>query len=807
MGNLLLDVKYGFRILVKSPGFTLIAVLTLALGIGANTAIFSVVNGVLLRPLSYPHGERIVEISRTFRHELEPSNFTANQFAFWKGHGEPFQYLAATTSMGFNLSGESRPERVRALRVSSEYFHVLGVQPALGRDFLGEEDSAGGPNVTILSHGVWTRDLGADPQVLGKSVLLDGQAFTVVGVMPAGFEGLPQADLWTTIAQVAKSIGSGTNFEVIGRLKPEVSRARADSYLGTQSKPFLSEFARKMSDKQAKDTSFAVFPYSYVNTNDVRTPLLVLFAAIGFVLLIACANVANLQLARATTRTREIAVRTALGAGRRRIILQLLTENILLALVGGSVGLLVAPWMLSFFLALTPPDLTPAQVIGLDARALAFTVLAAVLAGVLFGLAPAWQVCRTDLNESLKESGGRASAGRRRGRVAALLAAGEVALSMVLLVGSGLLIKTFANLLRTDPGFDPHPILSLQIWITGSQYKSSAALAGMYDRLVEKIQSIPGVENAAVVAAGLPLERGGNVAVRIENRKDLDWLSVDYREITPGYFSTLGVRLLQGRGISKSDSEATNKVIVINSTFARQYFPGRDPIGQHLVGGDANGEIIGVVGDVKSSLNEQAPPTIFIPLAQAEMGTDQLFQGWYPTTILVKAAVNPASLSHAVETAVQDVDPNLPIGKIRSLDEVLSISLAFQRFLMTLMSLFAGLAMLLAAIGLYGVISYSVNQRRHEIGIRMALGATRNGVLGMIVRQGLTLALVGAAAGLAGALAVTRILGNMLYGVTPNDPPTFAATALLLMLVAFLASYLPARRATKVDPMVALRYE
>jgi len=807
MGTLLHDLRHGMRMLARSPGFTAVAVLTLALGIGANTAIFSVVNAVLLSPLPYPQPEQIVEISRTYRGELEMSNFDATQFAFWKSHSDSFQYLAADTPVGFNLAGAGRAKRVRALRVSTQYFHVLGVQPALGRDFLLEEDRIGGASVIVLSNGLWKRQFGADPQAIGRTILLDGESFTVVGVMPAGFESLPPVDLWTTIGQVANTIGSGTNYEVIGRLKSNVSRKQADSYLATLTRPFLSQVAPGIPEKIAKDISFGVFPYRYVITSDLRGPLLVLFGAIGFVLLIACVNVANLQMARAVTRDREIAVRAALGADRPRIFRQLLTENVLLALLGATLGLLIARWGLDSLLALTPTDLPRGQVISLDRWALGFTAVVAVLAGILFGLAPAFEASRPDLNESLKDGGGRTTSGRWHGRLAAGLGAGEVALSLVLLVGSGLLIETFTNLLRTDPGFDPRHVLSLQIWTTGSRYKSGGSLANFYKNVVRRIEAIPGVESAAVVAAGLPLERGGNVGVQIEGRKDSQWYSIDYREITPEYFRTLGVPLRQGRLFSEADSMDVHKVVIINAAFARRHFPDRNPIGEHLAAEGTKYEIVGVSGDVRSYLNEPAPPTVFIPVAQASYDVDQLFQGWFPTCILVRTVQKPLSLSRAVENAVRDEDPDVPIGEVRSMEEVLSLSLTLQRFLMTLMSVFAGLALVLAAVGIYGVISYSVSQRTHEIGLRMAVGATRGNVLRLIVRQGLRLALLGTGIGLVAAVALTRLLGSMLFGVKATDPLTSAVVSVLLTAVALLATYIPARRATKVDPMVALRYE
>ena len=497
----------------------------------------------------------------------------------------------------------------------------------------------------------------------------------------------------------------------------------------------------------------------------------------------------------------------ALGAGRARVLRQLLTESVLLALFGAAVGLLVAFWGLHFLLGIAPDALPRAQDVALNGWALLFTGGVALLTGILFGFAPALHTSRTNLNESLKEGETRATFSLRGRRLSAALVSAEVALSLVLLVGSGLLIRTFAGLLRTDPGFDPQGMLTLGIWTTGSKHDSTPALANFYEELVRRIRAIPGVKNAAVVAAGLPLERGGNVNPGVRVGNHLEYPSVDYREVTSDYFHTLGLPLRAGRFLAPTDSTSSAKVAVINAAFAREYFRNQNPVGQHLMLDHDDLEVVGVAGDVRSSLNEPAPPTFFVPVAQADFGTDQLFQGWFPTSILVRTSVNPLTLSRAVEKAVAETDPDIPVGHVRSMEEVLSISLALKRLLMILMSVFAGLALALAAVGIYGVLSYWVRQRTHEIGVRMALGAGLPDVLALVVKQGAILAAIGIAVGLAAAFGLTRLMASLLYGVRPTDMLTFAVVPLVLAGVALLASYIPARRATRIDPMEALRYE
>jgi putative ABC transport system permease protein len=814
MATLIQDLRYGIRLLAKSPGFTIVAIITLALGIGANTAMFSVVYGVLLRPLPYPHPERIVQISATYRGQLQPFGFTANAFDSWKQHSQPFQYLAASTSDGFNLAGAGRPERIAALRVSSEYFRVFGVQPFFGRSFNAQEEQIGGPNVAILSYGLWKDHFAGDRHAVGRTILLNGLPYTVIGVMPASFMSILPASplqtfpikLWTTIGQVRNGAGSGQNYDLLGRLKGSFSRRSANAYLAGVSHPMAEQFYKYWSEPVRRAITFVAVPYSNVISSDVRTPLLVLFGAIGFVLLIACVNVANLLLARTASRNREIALRIALGASGGRIVRQLLTESVLLAVLSGTLGLLVAFWGTHTLLALAPNLLPRAEHIGINGWALVFTAGVAVLTGILFGLAPAFQASCASLNESLKEAESHASFGRRRRWLSDAMVSAEVALSLILLIGSGLLIATFTNLVHTNSGFDPHGMLAVPVWTAGSKYNSMPKLSNFYEHLVSRLESVPGVTSAGVVAGGLPLETGLNLNPGVRVRNEIEHPSVDFREVTPGYYTTLRDRIIAGRAFTPADSSNSAKVTIINAAFAHQFFPKENPIGRHLYDGRPM-EIVGVAADVRSSLNEPAPATYFVPIAQADFATDQGVQGWFSVNILVRTAVVPLTLSHAVETAVRDAAPDIPIGHIQSMEQALAVSVAFNRFLMILMSVFAGIALLLAAIGIYGVLGYWVRQRTREIGIRMALGAQHREVLRLVMTQGLRMALIGVAAGVIAALLLARLMSRQLYGISATDPLTFSVVAVVLVVISLAATYIPARRATKLDPMVALRYE
>ena len=808
MNTLWQDLRYAARMLARSPGFAVIAVLTVALGIGANTAIFSVVYGVLLRPLPYPDPDRILQISISYKGQLDFSDFTASEFDFWKQHSKPFSYLVARTGQGFNLTGGSESLRLRALRVSSSYFNVLGVQPAIGRSFSADEDSVTGPNVAILSYGLWKSQFGGNPQLIAKTVSLNGMPYTVVGIMPSGFESIPAADVWTTIAQVDRTVGSGMNYTLIGRLRNGTSRKQADAYLDSVRGSFLQQFrTHQISPKERPFVAFQATPLVYMLALEYRTPLLALFGAIGFVLLIACVNVANLLLARGATRAREIAVRAALGAGRSRVVRQLLTESLLLAVLGGALGVLLSYGGLRFLLGLAPTDLPRAHHIAVDGWALGFGLAVSVLCGIVFGMAPAFQASRTDLNATLKESTGRTSSGPGGQRMRGALVVAEVALSLVLLAGASLLIETFANLLHTNPGFDPHPILSVQIWPTGGEIATTQAMVNFHRNAIQRIEGIPGVQSAAVVTGGLPLELGGNVYFEFAGRKQGQGVSADYREITLEYFRALGVPLEQGRFFTRADTATAGHVAIINEEMAREHFPDRTAVGEHLKADTEDFEIVGIVGNVRSFLNQPAPPTVFIPNTQADIGGTKGFLGWFPASVLVRTGQNPLSVSKDVVNAIQAADSAVPIGRVQSMDEVLSTALAFQEFLMTLMSVFAGLALVLAAVGIYGVMAFLVAQRTHEIGIRVALGARPSDVWRLLVSRGMLLAAIGIVLGLVGAAGVTQLLADQLYGVKPADPLLLTIAAAILGIVALLACWIPARRATRVDPIIALRYE
>src|SRR5438477_3294734 len=798
------DVRYALRTLAKSPGFTAVVALALALGIGANTGMFSVFYGALLRPLPYAEPDRIVGLAQTYRGGRGAMSVTYLQFQFLERHSQIFQSLAGSSSVGFNLSNGAQADRVHGLHVSQDYFRVLGVAPALGRAFLADEDQPNGPSAIILGDGLWRRRFGGDAGVIGRIISLDGRPTMVVGVMPPGFRSPNGAEAWSTLAQVGQTVGGGSNVQVIGRLRRGMTLAQARAGIALLTADFRTEFSRSVS----KDITLDLDPYRSQITADLETPMRVLLGAIGFVLLIACANVASLLLGRAAAREHELALRIAIGASHGRLVRQLLTESLLLGLAGGAVGLVVAALGLDLVVALASGGLPATAALRLDGWTLGFTFGLSLVTGLAFGVIPAWQGGQADPHDLLKEGSGRAAGTARRARLRHALVVGEVALSLVLLVGAGLLIQTFRRLISVDPGFDPGHVLAAEIWLTGTRYESTPRIAGFYRELTSRLEALPGTQAAAVVEAGLPLEGGGNMTVSVDGENAR--LSADYRSVTAGFFGTLGVPVTEGRDFTATDVEGAAPVVVVNESFAHRYLGSRSALSRRLTFSgyeDAWRQVVGVVRDVRSFVGQPAPPTVFVPATQTPAGLTRLFSSWFPIHVVVRTRADPAAAAKELPVVIRAVDPLVPLGRVRAMDDVLWASLALHRFIMVLLSAFAGLAIVLAAVGMYGVISHLVAQRTHEIGVRLAIGARPGDVLRMVLGRGATLTGIGVGLGLAGALALTRLLAGFLYGVRPTDLGTILAVTGLLVVVALTATWLPARRATRVDPMVALRHE
>jgi len=805
------DLRYGARMLLKQPGFTLIAMLTLALGVGANAAIFSVVNAVLLRPLPFREAGQLMMLGTVDTREGDGlRSVSYPNFVDWRAQSGSFERLAAFRVRSFTLTGSGEPARLNGVVASAELFALLGVSPSLGRSFRAEEDNAGA-SVVILSHGLWRRRFNSEPQVIGRNITLDDRSLTVVGVAPAGFQfpiEAEPADLWTTIAHdatgdtpMATQRGLGY-LSVTGRLKPGVSGAQAQAEMDG----IARSLERQYPDKNAHQGARLAPAYEQL-VGDVRRPLLIIFGAVGCVLLIACANVANLLLARATARRREIALRAALGASRGRVIRQLLTESVLLALAGSLCGWLLAWGCMESLLSLSPENVPRLQDVRLDGRVFGFTLLVSLLTGVIFGLAPALQAAKTELTETLKE-GGRGGEGARGARLRSALMIAEVAIALVLMAGAGLLLNSFWRLLQVNPGFDPRQTLTFRLNLPDNKYSDPQAVA-FFERLQARLQNLPGARSASVTFA-LPFSSSHiGTDLDIEGRPVApgDRPNVDCQSVLPDYFRTLGIRLIKGRDFDARDDLKARRVAIVNETLTRRFFPNEDPIGKRIrpeisaEPGDAPmREIIGVVSDVRyRSLTADVPPEVYMPYTQLPISTGM----W----IALRTDADPRSLISAARAEVQALDKELPVFEVKTLDQYVSGAVAHPRFNALLLLLFAGVAALLTAVGLYGVISYSVTQRTREIGIRMALGGQTHDMLRLVVKQGMTMTLIGVGAGLGGALALTRLLKTLLFGVSAADPLTFSVIVLLLTIIAFVACWIPARRATKVDPMVALRTE
>ena len=798
--------------LAKSPGFTAVAVLTLALGIGANTAIFTIVNAVFLRPLPFQHANRIYVVDRVGNRVGGSSISFPIYLAWQKKGGGFFEQLALLAWWNDStLTGAAEPERVPIAGASTGLFSVVGVHPALGREFLPEESRPGGPNVVILSDGLWRSRFGGDRNILGRTITIDGWAHAVVGVLPRGFQvpipGMREAELWLPI-RVPLTSDNAANGALLclGLLKRNVTPVEAEAALT----PPLSDLRREFPKMFSPNERAHLEPLrDFLAVWAGPAPLL-LFGAVGLVLLLACANVANLTLARAANRQREIAIRAAIGAGRAQVVRQLLTESVLLALVGGLVGLMTCYMSFNFILALVPAALPHVGAFEMDWNVLLFALLLSILTGMVFGLAPAFAASRVDLSRSLNESDPRAGLGGR-GRLSNLLAAGEVSISLVLLIGAALALESFALVMRVPPGFDPKNLLTFNISerpIDRGEIKNRLIF---YDQAMARIRALPGVEQVALINT-LPLEQGWDLLFTIEGGSGSapsgEALDADFRAVSPEFFQTMRIPLLGGRGFSGSDNASGAPVVIINRAMARMFWPNQNPIGQRIWIGKPMGpewtepstrEIVGVVGDIHGESLASAPePTMYLPYAQRP-----IVEAYF----VVRTRHSPLAAVPEVRDAMRQVGPDVAIARVRTMEQVLSASMTNWRFRTILLALFGALAVFIAAIGIYGVISYSVAQRTHEIGVRMALGARRTDVLKLVIGHGFTLTLTGVAIGIIGALTLTRFLSNLLYGVKPSDPITFIAVSVILTAVALLASYIPARRATKVDPMVALRYE
>jgi putative ABC transport system permease protein len=801
LGELGQDLRFAGRQLWKSPGFTLVAVLTLALGIGATTAIFSVVYGVVLRPLPFRAPERLVRPLFVSPEGEMQGAFSVPNFVDWKNASRTVEDTAALWGGTLNLSGGGDPERLPAAWVSANYFKVVGIRPLAGRTFAPGEDLKSAPRVTVISEKLWRRRFGGDPGLVGRSIILDGQPHTVIGILRKGVQLPSTADAWVPAVfppGEEKQRGS-VFFAGIGRLAPGATLRQA--------KTEADVIGRRLS------TGYPEANASYFKTmtveslpdrmlGDTRKPLLILLGAVAFVLLIACANVANLLLVRAASREGEIVIRVALGAGRARIVRQLLTESLVLALAGGTLGIALAAWVIRTLIAIGPRDIPRLAEVGIDGTALLFALGISLLTGLLFGLAPALQTSRTDLSGVIRD-GTKGSKGRRGTRARSLLVVTETALAVILLAGAGLLIRSFSQLQKVDPGFKAERVVTFNLDLPDGRYEKDEQLRAFLGSLQEKLATLPGVNATGATVYGMPF--GGNVNVldfRIAGRPPLpagQQRAIRAAAATPDYFKAMGIRVTRGRAFTPRDRDGAPGVVVINEAVARRYFPNQDPIGQRIEMGTHGGEIVGVVADFKQdAMEQQIDPELFMPYDQ--------FPG-RSLAVVLRSAADAQAVVSGVQARVRELDPDLPVYDLQPLTELVATSTSQSRFYMLLLGGFAAIALVLAAVGIYGVIAYAVRQRTQEIGIRMALGASRDRVLRMVVGQGMTLALMGAAAGLAGALVAARGLRSLLFEVSASDPATYAGVALVLVAVAAVAAYLPARRAARTEPNLALKGE
>lgn len=801
------DLRYGFRTLLRNPGFCAVAILALALGIGPNTAIFTMVNAVLLKPLPVPEPNRVVMIWGTLlKSGFDQMPVSAADYLEWKKQAHSFDQMSAAFAIpefGLNVSGAGDPERVSAALASKEFLPALGIKPIVGRNFLPEEDRPGGPPAVLISHALWQRRFHSDPAAIGRNLTVDGIPRTVVGVVPHELGEMVAADLWLpTAINPNNPERQNHQFGIVARLKPSVTVAEARAEMAVIARRLESAYP-------ATNTGWGVtlFPMAEMFTGRIRPVLLILLGAVGLLLLIACANLANLLLARAATREKEIAIRGALGAGRLRLIRQLLTESLVLALAGGALGLVLAAWGVRLLRSVVPDMFPMLQHMSVDVPVLAFTFGISILTGLLFGLVPAWRSSHTDLNTTLKEAAGRSESAGGSHRIRSFLLAGEVALAVLLSVSAGLLLRSFVRVTEVNPGVRTANILTMNLSLPEVKYDTPQKRATFYKDLIERVDTLPGVRSAGAVVF-LPL-RVSILSFRIwvnsftiEGRppvpQDKQPLA-DYRPATPGYFNTMGIALRQGRLFDQHDDLDAKRVVLVNEAMVRKHFPDENPLGQRIVMGKPM-EIVGVVADAKLyGLDAPVEPAVYVPHAQ--------HSGDSSMAVVVRTEGDPTVVAAAVRREILKLDPEQPISNVRSMEQVLSDSLMLRRVAMLLLTVFASLALTLATVGIYGLTAYSVSRRTHEIGLRVALGASQSQILRMVVGRGLVTSLIGAAIGVAAAFELTRGLSGMLYGVTATDPPVFAGVPLLLIAVSVLASYVPARKATRIDPLVALRYE
>ena len=803
------DFSYGFRMLRKNPGFSAVTVLTLALGIGANTAMFSVVDSLLLRPLPYKESDRLVLVWEKPPKGLRNSASAAN-FLDWRDQNHVFTNLVGITTGSFSLSGKDLPERVDGMRTSWDYFDLLGVSPTLGRSFAAGDDRPGAPRVAVISYGLWQRRFGGDPKVMGRSLVVDGEPCTIIGVAPAGFRFFFAPEIWMPMALDRAKVTRDFHYMVpLGRLKPGVTLAQARAEMDG-----IAKNIERAYPKSNKGWGAFVEFMRNAAVEDQQQAVLVLFGAVGFVLLIACVNVANLLLAKAAARQRELAVRASLGAGRGRLVAQLLTESVLLALAGGVLGLALALWMVRTLHALIPASMLAGFAeIAVNWRVLAFSFALSVITGVFFGLFPAWRVTKFNLHDILKEGGRGVSSTSSHARFRSVLVAGEAALSLVLLACAGLMIRSLVAMRSANPGFRADHVLTMRLSMAEGQYRGAAAVRAFYRQVLEKVTAIPGVRNASISmslplqgsAFGMPFLIASHPRVPISEAP-----GAPYELVSAGYFPTIGATLHKGRFFTERDDENSPPVAVVNESFVKQYLPKDEPLGQRLLveelltgktqlGPPIAWEIVGVVRDVKfGGLNSSGVPMIYVPILQSP---------WASGILGLRTATEPASVAPAARAVLAQLDPNMPVTSVKTMDQIVIDSMSESRMQTWLIGLFAAVALVLAALGIYGVMSYSVAQGTHDLGVRIALGASTGDVLKLVLKEGMLLTGAGLLVGVAGALALTRLLTSLLFGVKPTDPWTYVAVSGLLAVVALVAGLLPARRAARIDPGVALRFD